>query len=131
MGNDSLKDGKGGSMAKTAVNNAVRTTEQIAQQLQKRRENWTASLEQLPMPKAKMPDFPYANMAQAVKDEFALFDGGPDGAFALLVKGFKTANWRKAAEKNRAVRDEAAEGTVGANLAKRVAKKVTEEAAAE
>jgi hypothetical protein len=104
------------------VSAAVKTTEQIAQQLQKRRETYVKVLEALPMPKAKVPEFPYANMAAAVKDDFKLVDGGADGAFALLLKGYKTSLWRKAAEKNRAIRDEAAEGEVGAPLAKRVAK---------
>ena len=82
------------------------------------------------MPKSGVGDFPYANMDQAVKDGFKrLHDGskdktGADIAFGFLVKGYKTAGWRKAAEKNRTKRDALAEGQVDARTAKRVAKKL-------
>jgi len=110
--------------------NATTLTQTIAQQLQKRREGYVKTLEALPMPKSGVGDFPYANMDQAVKDGFKkLHDGSKDKtaadiAFAFLVKGYKTAGWRKAAEKNRSVRDAAAEGEITARTATRVAKKV-------
>jgi hypothetical protein len=113
----------------TKIDAAVKTTEVVAQQLQKRRENYTKTLDALPMPKARIADFPYESMAEAVKDGFALIDGEAEGAFALLVKGYKTAAWRKAAEKNRVARDAAAEGEVPAALAKRVAKTIEAEKA--
>jgi hypothetical protein len=116
------------------INNAVETTVKLAQQLQTRRENWKKTLDAIPMPKAKMDEFPYASMDAAIKNDFALFLGGKDEAFALLVKGFKTRAWRKAAEKNRDARDEFADGEVPVPAAKRVAKKieaVKKEAAAE
>jgi hypothetical protein len=65
-----------------------------------------------------------------VKDEFAQIDGEADGAFALMVKGWKTTAWRKAAEKNRVARDEAAEGEVPAALAKRVVRTIEKAAEA-
>ena len=105
-----------------AVSKAAQVTETIAQQLVKRRENWVKTLDALPMPKAKVPEPPYPNMAAAVADGFALFDGGADGAWKILVKGWKTTGWRKAAEKNRIARDEAAEGELTPGLVKRVEK---------
>jgi hypothetical protein len=106
------------------ISNAKTTTEQIAQQLQKRRETYMKVLEALPMPKSGVGDFPYANMDQAIRDGFAQLFGGKDEAFKHLVKGFKTAGWRKAAEKNRSTRDAQAEGDVSVRDAKRVAKKL-------
>jgi len=112
-------------MAKTSSTpDPVRTAETVAQQLVKRRENWQKTLEALPMPKAKVPEFPYASIAEGEKDEWKLLDGGAEQAFSLLVKGYKTAMWRKAAEKNRVARDEAADGQVPKQLATRVAKAV-------
>jgi hypothetical protein len=108
-------------MAKTPAD-AVKTTQLVAQQLQKRRETYVKTLDALPMPKAKLTDFPYASMDQAIENNFALFDGGKDQAFRFLVKGFKAAAWRKVAEKNRAVRDDAAEGEIPKPLAARVVK---------
>jgi hypothetical protein len=107
-----------------SVANAVKQAETIAQQLQKRRDGYIKVLEALPMPKARVPDLPYSSMEAAVKDEFKLFEDGPEGAWAYLVKGFKTAAWRKQAERNRAQRDDAAEGEVPRTLAVRVAKLV-------
>jgi hypothetical protein len=104
--------------------NAKTLTEEIAKKLQARRETYVKVLEALPCPKAKLGEFPYANMDQAIRDDFKLFDGGKDDAFALLVKGFKTRGWRKAAETNRASRDAMAEGEVSVPTAKRVVKKL-------
>jgi hypothetical protein len=43
--------------------------------------------------------FPYESLAAATKDKFAKL-GGPDRAFKLLVKGFKSIEWRKRADAN-------------------------------
>jgi len=81
-----------------------------AQELQTVREQHAAALAAVPMPKVKMAKFPYESLKAAIKDDFKLLDGGADGAFALLIKGYKTTIWRKGAEKNRGVRDDLAEG---------------------
>jgi hypothetical protein len=54
---------------------------------------------------------PYKDMAAAVKDAFKKF-GGPEKAFTLLVRGFKTVEWRKRtdrAARERAKAEDAAE----------------------
>jgi hypothetical protein len=51
--------------------------------------------------------FPYRTLDEAVTDAFKKI-GGPEKAFTYLVKGFKTAAWRKRAERN-AKAEEAAE----------------------
>lgn len=89
----------------------------LAQELQVRREEWKAKLEELPMPKAGNVKFPYGSLEAAIADNFALLANGEklDGAeraFRLLVKGYKTEQWRKLADVNREVRDEIAEGDV-------------------
>jgi hypothetical protein len=104
------------------VSSAVKTAEAVAQQLQKRRESYVKTLEALPMPKARVPEFPYASMEAGEADGWKLIDNGPEGAYALLLKGYKTSVWRKTAEKNRVARDEAAEGQVTGKMAARVAK---------
>ena len=106
----------------------------IAQKLQTKREAWKAVLDALPCVKAKVDEFPYASMEAACKNDFAKLFGGKDEAFKLLVNGFRTAAWRKAAAKNRVTRDAAAEGEVSVPLVKRVrktAKLVAEAAKAE
>jgi hypothetical protein len=55
--------------------------------------------------------FPYATLDAAVKDAFKRL-GGPEKAFALLVKGYKTSAWRKRAEENAKEADEAAKEAV-------------------
>jgi hypothetical protein len=106
----------------TVVGKTIDETVSLAQALQKRRESWKVVLDALPCPKVANTDFPYANMDQAIRDDFKLFDGGKDDAFRLLVKGFKTNLWRKGAEKNRDTRDAAADGEGGLLRAKRVRK---------
>jgi hypothetical protein len=98
----------------------IDATVKAAQLLQSRREGWKAVLETLPMPKVTGTDFPYGSMDAAIADDFKLFFGGKDDAFRLLVKGFKTAVWRKGAEKNRDTRDLAADGEGRLVKAKRV-----------
>jgi hypothetical protein len=96
-------------MAKSQVNQVVA----IAQELQVRRETYRETLESLPVPQGPKVDFPYASMEAAIDDDFALIGkGGAEEAFKFLVKGYKTAMWRKAAEHNRVTRDEAADGEV-------------------
>jgi len=109
----------------------------IAQELQVRREEWKAELEQLPMPGVKVK-FPYGSMEAAIADKFALLANGEEAdpmaiAFAILVKGYKTVAWRKAADKNRETRDDIADGNVPVVKAKRVRKPkaVAEQAATE
>jgi hypothetical protein len=109
----------------------------IAQELQVRREEWKAKLEQLPMPGVKVK-FPYGSMEAAIADKFALLANGEEAdpmaiAFAILVKGYKTVAWRKAADKNRETRDDIADGNVPVVKAKRVRKPkaVAEQAATE
>jgi hypothetical protein len=105
----------------------------VAQELQSRREDWKAKLEELPMPKAGDVKFPYGSLEAAVADNFALLSNGEktdgaDRAFRLLVKGYKTEQWRKLADLNRTVRDEIAEGELPeppAPKAKRVRKPKT------
>ena len=97
-------------------------TVQLAQELQTRREQWKSTLDALPMPKARVRKFPYESLDAAIKDGFKLFDGGAEDAFRILVKGWKTIEWRKAAEKNRETRDDAAEGVIPAAKPKRVRK---------
>jgi hypothetical protein len=105
---------------------------ELAQDLQLKREDWKVRLDALPMPKAKVRKFPYESLDAAIKDNFALFDGGREDAFRILVKGWKTIEWRKAAEKNRETRDDIAEGNVPVAKPKRVRKpKATSEAPAE
>src|SRR5262245_52528810 len=99
----------------------------LAQDLQVKRENHMVVLEQLPMPKAKVRKFPYASMEAAIKDEFKLLDptDGADTlqtAFRVMVKGWNTIQWRKAAEKNRETRDDIADGEVPVAKPKRVRK---------
>jgi hypothetical protein len=54
----------------------------------------------VPGPAAPKPiTFPYRTWEAAVKDEFKKV-GGLEGAFRLLVKGWKTSAWRKRAENN-------------------------------
>ena len=91
------------------MNNVDVNLVKIARDLQVKRENWKAKLDAVEMPKVGAIDFPYANMEQAVADDFKLLFGGRDEAFRLLVKGYKTRAWRKAAEKNRDRRDKIAE----------------------
>ena len=43
--------------------------------------------------------FPYSNLDTALKDKFKKI-GGPDAAFRYLVKGFKTAFWRRKTNAN-------------------------------
>jgi hypothetical protein len=105
---------------------------EVAQQLQTAREEWKERLEALPMPKAKVRKFPYESLAAAIKDGFKLLDNdnrtGEDEAFRILVKGWKTIEWRKAAEKNRETRDDVAEGNVPVEKPKRVRKPKAEAA---
>ena len=102
-------------------------TVQLAQDLQTKREAHMVVLEALPMPKARFKKFPYESMDEAVKDGFKLLDGdkrtGKDFAFSLLVKGYNTTMWRKAAEKNRETRDAVAEGDIEIAVKKVRAKK--------
>ena len=107
---------------------------QIAQDLQIKREDWKAKLEELPMPKAGDVKFPYGSLEAAIADKFSLLANGEkiDGmerAFRLLVKGYKTEQWRKLADMNRETRDEIAEGTLPEPPKKRTRKaKVVQEA---
>jgi hypothetical protein len=94
----------------------------VGQQLQKRRENWKRTLDALPLPKVQIAEFPYANMDQAIRNDFKLFDGGKDQAFALLLKGFKYSAWHRGATKNRATRDAIADGEVPVTIVKRMRK---------
>jgi hypothetical protein len=117
--------------------NNVNAIVAIAQELQVRREEWKAKLEQLPMPGVKVK-FPYGSMEAAIADKFALLANGEEAdpmaiAFAILVKGYKTVAWRKAADKNRETRDDIADGNVPVVKAKRVRKPkaVAEQAATE
>jgi hypothetical protein len=112
---------------------AQEQTVKIAQDLQIKREEWKGRLEQLPMPKARIRKFPYESMAEAIKDGFAQLAesedaSGADRAFRILVKGWKTIQWRKAAEHNRETRDEVAEGVLPVEKPKRVHKPKTEAA---
>jgi len=91
------------------------------------------ALEAVPVPKGPEVDFPYASIEAAIKDEFKRI-GGNEVAFKFLVKGFKTVAWRNRADKNRVVRDEAAEGETSAlkpvrRAAERQAKLEAKEAA--
>ncbi len=107
---------------------ATPTVVKLAQDLQRKRELWKSRLESLPAPPVEVKEFPYASMSAAVADGFAQFFGGEDEAFRLLVKGWKTRAWRKGAEKNRKMRDAAAEAV---EKAKKAAKKAAVEAPAE
>jgi hypothetical protein len=104
----------------------------IAQDLQVKREDWKAKLEELPMPKAGDVKFPYGSLEAAIADNFSLLANGEkiDGAeraFRLLVKGYKTEQWRKLADTNREVRDEIADGEIPESIKpKRVRKKKAE-----
>jgi len=86
----------------------------IAQTLQTRREEWKATLDSLPMPKGGSVKMPYESLQAAIADGFKLFTHGklegPDAAWSILTKGFKTIQWRKLAEKNRETRDDIADG---------------------
>jgi hypothetical protein len=89
------------------------------------------------MPGVKVK-FPYGSMEAAIADKFALLANGEEAdpmaiAFAILVKGYKTVAWRKAADKNRETRDDIADGNVPVVKAKRVRKPkaVAEQAATE
>lgn len=98
----------------------------IAQELQVKREDWKAKLEELPMPGVKVK-FPYGSMEAAIADGFAQLANGEESdpmaiAFSILVKGFKTIAWRKAADKNREIRDDIAEGNLPVSAKKRVRK---------
>jgi hypothetical protein len=104
----------------TVVGMPLSETITTAQLLQKRRENWKATLDKLPCPKVANTDFPYGSLEAAIADDFKLFFGGKDHAFRLLVKGFKTELWRKGAEKNRDSRDMAADGEGRLVKAKRI-----------
>jgi hypothetical protein len=97
-------------MTKTNMNATI----VVAQDLQEKREAHMLRLAELPMPKTHIVKFPYESMDAAIKDDFKLFTNGKDEAFRLLVKGYKTVAWRQAAEKNREVRDELAEGEIEA-----------------
>jgi hypothetical protein len=62
-----------------------------------------------------MPDpvtFPYKDLAAAIKNKFAKI-GGQDKAFAYLVKGFKSAEWRKRSDASARARDAAEDAAVG------------------
>jgi hypothetical protein len=88
-----------------------------AQALQMRRERWIATLEALPQPKTAMVEFPYATFDEAIDDAFRQVGG--DEAFLKLAKdAWKTKQWRKQAEKNRAARDAAAELEAKAEIEK-------------
>jgi len=106
----------------------IETVVTTAQLLQKRREGWIKVLEAVPMPKAKIVKFPYESMSAAVKDGFKLFEGGEQEAFALLVKGYNTREWRKAAERNRENRDLLADGEVSKQAAERITKRAARKA---
>jgi hypothetical protein len=54
---------------------------------------------------AKPITFPYKTLEAATKDHFKKI-GGPEKAFAFLVKGFKTVAWRKRTETSARVREE-------------------------
>ena len=91
---------------------SITKIQSVALALQEKRADWKERLEALPMPKAHVRKFPYESMQAAIADGFKLFDGGPEDAFKILVKGWKTIEWRKAAEKNRNKRDDLADGKV-------------------
>ena len=80
----------------------------IAQALQMRRERWMATLAALPQPKTEMVEFPYADIDEALDDAFRKV-GGSEAFMKLAKDAWKTKQWRKQAEKNRTVRDAAAE----------------------
>lgn len=81
-----------------------------AQGLQIRRERWAATLAQLPMEKAKLTEFPYATLDEAMDDGFRQLPGGSERLMKLARKAWKTEQWRAKAEENRAIRDAMAEG---------------------
>ncbi len=91
------------------TNNNTAATVKLARELQAKREAWKARLDALTMPSADFREFPYASMDAAIADGFGQLFGGKEEAFRLLVKGYKTRAWRKAADKNRVKRDKLAE----------------------
>jgi len=93
-----------------------------AQALQMRRERWGAAIAALPMEKAKLVEFPYADLDEALDDAFQKIPGGSKAFFELAKKAWKTRQWRAKAEENRAARDAKAE----ADAKKTVEEKVLE-----
>jgi hypothetical protein len=69
------------------------------------------------MPENKQVTFPYKTLDIAVKDKFKKI-GGPEKAFAFLVKGFKSVEWRRRADKAARARDEAEDVAVTASAKK-------------
>jgi hypothetical protein len=57
------------------------------------------------MPKDQIV-FPYTDFVEASKDKFEKV-GGKDGAFRLMVKGFKAEQWRKRTDASAKERDAA------------------------
>lgn len=70
-------------------------------------------------PGKKQVLFPYRDMPTAEKDAFRKI-GGPDKAFTFLVRGFKTAEWRKRTDASARARDAAEDAAfdAGASAAK-------------
>jgi hypothetical protein len=88
-----------------------------AQALQIRRERWGATLAALPCEKAKLVDFPYANLDEALDDGFRKLEGGSARLMQLAKKAWKTEQWREKAAENRATRDAKAELELGSEAA--------------
>lgn len=63
----------------------------------------------MPLPEKKPVSFPYKSLETATRDSFKKI-GGPDRAWAYLIKGFKSAAWRKRTDAAARVRDEAEGG---------------------
>src|SRR5262245_58291244 len=94
----------------TSLTNEQRMELARAQTLEIRRERHNEALAQLPMPKAETVEFPYAGLDEALDDGFRKLPGGSAELMRLAKAAWKTKQWRKAAERNRATRDAMAEG---------------------
>jgi hypothetical protein len=65
--------------------------------------------------------FPYISMAAAYKDKYAEL-GGPDKAFSLLIKGYKSVVWRRRHEQR--VKEQEAANDAAVKAAEQKAQKV-------